>query len=277
MLSKQILTVLAKKTFETDSLKLATRLYNVLQTRKEVLMETRQKLRNGIILFSFFLFPAIFYYLSPVVTIRAALNGVINGSFIVFALLFISALFLGRGYCGWVCPAGGCQEALIQARDKKVKKGNSIKWIIWVPWISTIMFFAIKAGGYHKIDFFYETTYGLSIGNIQALIVYYIVLLLLIVLPSFVFGKRSFCHHLCWMAPFMIIGRKIRNRFEWSSLQIQAEPEKCTHCHKCINNCPMSLPVEMMVKTNKMENSECILCGTCIDGCEFNAIRFAFF
>ena len=26
-----------------------------------------------------------------------------------------------------------------------------------------------------------------------------------------------------------------------------------------------------------MENAECILCGTCIDGCEFNVIRFAFF
>ena len=240
-------------------------------------MKTRQRLRNGIILFSFFLFPAIYYYLSPVVIIRAALNGIINGSFIIFTLLFVSALILGRGYCGWVCPAAGCQEAIFQARDIKVKKGNYIKWIIWVPWICAIVFLATSAGGYHKIDFFYETTYGLSIGNVQALIIYYIVLLLLIVIPSFVFGKRSFCHHLCWMAPFMIIGRKIRNRFGWSSLQIQADPEKCNHCHTCVNNCPMSLPVEMMVMTKKMENTECILCGSCIDGCEFNAIKFAFF
>ena len=34
--------------------------------------------------------------------------------------------------------------------------------------------------------------------------------------------------------------------------------------------------VETMVKNSKMENIECILCGTCIDGCEFNVIRFAF-
>jgi polyferredoxin len=248
-------------------------------------MKTRQKLRYGIILFSFFLFPAVYYYLSPVVIIRAALNGIVNGSFIVFVLLFVSALILGRGYCGWVCPAAGCQEAMIHARDRKIKKGNFIKWIIWVPWIGAIVFFAIKAGGYHTIDFFYETTYGLfyettyglSIGNVQTLIVYYLVLLLLIVFPSFVFGKRSFCHHICWMAPFMITGRKIRNRFGWSSLHLQVEPETCNHCHTCSNNCPMSLPVEEMVKTNKMENTECILCGTCIDGCEFNAIKFSFF
>ncbi len=239
-------------------------------------MKTRQKLRSGIILFSFFLFPAIFYYLSPVVIIRATLNGVINGSFIIFALLFISALFLGRAYCGWVCPGGGCQETIFQARDKKVKKGDSIKWIIWVPWIGAIVFLAIKAGGYQKINFLYETTYGLSIGNVQALVTYFMVLLLLMVLPAFIFGKRSFCHHICWMAPFMIIGRKIRNRFKWPSLQLHADPEKCTHCHTCINNCPMSLPVESMVSQKKMENTECILCGTCVDGCDSDVIRYAF-
>jgi ferredoxin-type protein NapH len=239
-------------------------------------IKARQKLRNGIILFSFFLFPAFFYYLSPVVIIRATLNGVINGSFIVFVLLFINSLVLGRAYCGWICPAGGCQEAIFLSRDKSVKKGGYIKWIIWFPWIIAILLIAIKTGGYHKIDFFYETSHGLSIGNLQALITYYIVLLILIVLPSFVFGKRSFCHHICWMAEFMIIGRKIRNRFGWPSLRLLPEPEKCNHCHSCVNNCPMSLPVENMVNQKKMENIECILCGTCVDGCEFDAIKFTF-
>jgi ferredoxin len=38
----------------------------------------------------------------------------------------------------------------------------------------------------------------------------------------------------------------------------------------------MSLPVEDMVKSNKMENAECILCGTCIDACPTKAIKYAF-
>ena len=238
-------------------------------------MRTRQKLRKGIILFSFFLFPAIFYYLSPVVIIRATLEGIINGSFIIFLLMFISALIFGRAYCGWVCPAAGCQEAIFLSRDKKITKGDFIKWIIWIPWISAIVILAVINGGYHTIDFFYDTNYGLSIGDVSSFIAYLIVLLLLIVLPAYIFGKRSFCHHICWMAPFMIIGRKIRNRFEWPSLQLRVEPEKCNHCHTCTQNCPMSLPVERMVKTNKTENTECILCGTCIDGCEFNVISFS--
>ena len=240
-------------------------------------MEKRQNLRRGIILFSFFLFPAIFYYLSPVLIIQATIEGVINGSFIMFLLMFISSLFLGRAYCGWVCPGAGCQEALFLARNSRITTGDYIKWIIWVPWIIAIVILAVKGGGYKDLDFFYLTTYGFSVGNVQSLISYFIVLLFLIVLPAFIFGKRSFCHHLCWMAPFMIIGRKLRNSFKWPSLKLKADAEKCQHCHMCTQNCPMSLPVEKMVNKNELENTECILCGTCIDGCEFKAIEYAFY
>jgi len=237
-------------------------------------MKTRQQTRRGAILFSFFLFPAIFYYLSPVLIIQASSKGIINGSFILFILMFVSSLFLGRGYCGWVCPSAGCQEAIFLSQDKKVKKGNYIKWLIWVPWIGSIASLSIRSGGYKQIDFFYMTTHGLSIGGIQSLISYFVVLLLLIVMPAFVFGKRSFCHHLCWMAPFMIIGRKIRNKFNWASLQLTSNPEACKHCHTCTEHCPMSLPVESMVNHRTMENTECILCGTCVDGCKEGAITF---
>jgi len=240
-------------------------------------MRTRQKLRKGIILFSFFLFPAIFYYLSPVVIIRATLEGIINGSFIIFLLMFISALVIGRAYCGWVCPAAGCQEAILLSRDKKITKGDIIKWIIWIPWFSIIVILAFINDGYRRIDFFYETSYGLSIGDVSSFIAYLIVLFFLIVLPVFIIGRRSFCHHICWMAPFMIIGRKIRNRFEWPSLQLRVEPEKRKHCHPCVANCPMSLPVEDMIEQNKMENAECILCGTCIDGCKDKVIKYSFY
>lgn len=237
-------------------------------------MKKRQKIRKGIILLSFFLFPATFYYLSPVLIVLASSISIVNGSFVIFLLMFISALFVGRGYCGWVCPAAGCQESIFLANDKKVTKGDSIKWIIWIPWICTIVLFAIKAGGYKHIDFFYQTTYGLSIADFQSFITYNIVLFLLIVFPAFIIGKRSFCHHLCWMAPFMILGRKVRNSLHLVSLQLESVSDLCEHCHTCTENCPMSLPVEKMVNQKMMENTECILCGTCVDGCREGAIVY---
>lgn len=89
-------------------------------------------------------------------------------------------------------------------------------------------------------------------------------------------GRRAGCHSICWMAPFMLIGRWIRNRFGWPALQLQADASACTDCRKCTTNCPMSLDVNGMVKAENMENPECILCGTCVDGCPARVIRYAF-
>ena len=98
--------------------------------------------------------------------------------------------------------------------------------------------------------------------NPQDYIPFYIVVALIVV-PALTVGKRSFCHHICWMAPFMVLGRKVRNRVPWPSLGLKAEQENCIQCGKCTDNCPMSLDVLQMVEDGSMEKSECVLCGTC--------------
>lgn len=238
-------------------------------------MKKRQKVRLAIILVSFFLFPAFYYYFSPYLILDAAAQGIVNGSFVIFLMLFLTSLFLGRGFCGWLCPAAGCQESLARVRTGRVTKGNYIKWILWIPWMSAIILVAMRAGWYHRVEFFYKTDHGFSIGDLQGLITYLFVLLL-IVLPALIAGRRSFCHHICWMAPFMITGRSLRNGLRLPALHLAADPEKCRQCHGCTHKCPMSLPVEAMVYANKMENRECILCGTCVDHCDQEAIRYWF-
>lgn len=239
-------------------------------------MTVRQKIRKGIILFTFLMLPAIFYYFSPYLIIMGASEGIISGSFIVFVVLFLSALFLGRGFCGWFCPVAGVQEASFSARDRKVNnKYNWIRYLIWVPWIGIIIYMAITAGGFKEIDFFYQTTYGLSMSNIYALFVYLIIVIMVIIM-SFAIGRRAFCHYACWMSPFMIAGRKFRNLFSWPSLRLATKKDKCIDCMTCSKNCPMSLDVNGMVKSGNMENPECILCGTCVDNCKQQVIRFTF-
>jgi len=74
----------------------------------------------------------------------------------------------------------------------------------------------------------------------------------------------------------MIGGRKLRNVFKWPSLRLKAQKDKCIDCKTCSFNCPMSLDVNIMVKDSKMENSECILCGTCVDVCKKEVIKYSF-
>ncbi|MCP4130756.1 MAG: 4Fe-4S binding protein [bacterium] len=236
----------------------------------------REKIRKRIIYISLALFPITFNYFSPALIIFAAKQGIINGSLIIFGLLFLFSLFFGRAFCGWLCPAGGLQETCAKVRKKKVKTGivDSIKFIfIWAPWIGAIAYFAWKAGGYISVDPFFMTPYGISIQGIPEIINFSMVALI-IAGVALIWGKRGFCHYGCWMAPFMIIGTSVRNWLKLPGLRLKSDKSKCSNCALCTANCPMSLTVSHMVRQDSMAHSECILCGKCVDSCEKDVISF---
>ncbi len=74
----------------------------------------------------------------------------------------------------------------------------------------------------------------------------------------------------------MIIGEKIREAFGIRVLSLEAKEVKCTKCNLCSEYCPMSLDAQNMVQSGSMYDSECILCGECVDRCAKNAIGFRF-
>ncbi|UEC43787.1 MAG: hypothetical protein METHAR1v1_1690001, partial [Methanothrix sp.] len=74
------------------------------------LLRRRQRLRKALIILSFVLMPITFVYISCPIITRGASEGIVTGGLMVFILIFISSLFLGRLWCGWLCPAGGLQE-----------------------------------------------------------------------------------------------------------------------------------------------------------------------
>jgi ferredoxin-type protein NapH len=250
----------------------------MVKTRK-----MRQRVRKAMIITTFLFFPIIMNYFSPYVIIDGASQGIINGSLMVFGLMFLSSLFVGRLWCGWVCPAGGLGEICFTITDRPVngRKIDWIKWAIWVPWLLIIAWAAYSAGGYHSVDFLLDTVGGVSVAGdanrpiIAAYVFYYLVVGIFMALSVFV-GRRAGCHSICWMAPFMILGRKLRNLPAWPSLRLQANPSLCSDCKTCTTNCPMSLDVNGMVHLRSMENDECILCGSCVDGCTKKAITYSF-
>jgi len=236
----------------------------------------RQSVRRMTLIITFVLFPVILNYLSPYVIVDAASRGIVNGSLIVFASLFLLSLFVGRAWCGWACPAAGLQEFTFRVVDKPAsRRGDLVKWFLWVPWVCLIAVLVVRAGGYVHVDPLYMTTSGLSIVEPLSYITYYMVLALILI-SCLLGGRRGFCHSLCWMAPFMILGRQLRNVAGWSALRLRADSELCTRCGLCTRSCPMSLPVTDMVQSQKIDHAECILCGTCVDVCPQGATKFDF-
>lgn len=236
----------------------------------------RQQIRAAALLVSFMLFPVTMFYFSPYIPLDGATQGIVNASLIVFGLMFVAALVVGRLYCGWLCPGAGQMEAAFAINDKPAnRKLRWIKWAIWIPWLGAIATLAIASGGYHTVDPFFHIEGGVSLVRPAAYIVYFVVTGLTFAL-SVLAGKRGFCHTACWMAPFMILGRKAGNALRLPGLRLRVTDTACVSCHRCDRHCPMSLPVSRMVETGNMESSDCILCGNCIDACRRKVIAYEF-
>jgi polyferredoxin len=235
----------------------------------------RQRFRAGISTFFLILFPVFFYYLSPVVPLYGSSEGIITGSLVVFFLLFLFSMILGRIFCSWVCPAGKLQDLTAEARTKRVRRKyiHWIKYLIWIPWLGLLFFLFRRAGGFRGVDFTYMTEQGFSIAGLHALIIYTIVVLTFFGLSAAV-GRRAGCHAICWISPFMILGNTIGRVLTIPSLKLKTDPDSCVSCGRCDAVCPMSLNVSDLVKDGKISHSDCILCGNCVETCGKKTISF---
>lgn len=243
---------------------------------------TRQRWRRALLVLAFIAFPITLNYFSPYLIVDSAFKGVVNGSFAAFVTMLVGSLVLGRLWCGWACPAGALQEFAAPVNERRMKgRADIVKWLIWVPWVGLIAFGALTAGGYRAIDLLYGTEGGISVAGSPdrpitvAYAIYFAVIALFIGL-TFAFGKRAGCRTLCWMAPFMIAGRWVRNRFAWPALRLRASSEGCRECGKCTESCPMGLDAQALVTSGSMEHRECTLCGSCADACPHKVIRYSF-
>jgi polyferredoxin len=104
--------------------------------------------------------------------------------------------------------------------------------LLWVPWISIIVVMVILAGGFHVVNPLYLTETGISVSEPAGYVLYFTIVGLFVIL-SFITGRRAFCHYVCWMAPFMVIGTKIKNFFKWPSLHLEATSAKYKQCRTC--------------------------------------------
>jgi ferredoxin-type protein NapH len=250
------------------------------KAQRKILM--RQKIRKVIAGLSLILFPMTFYYFSPVIPLQGAVAGIVTGSVIVFLFLFVFSIFMGRVFCSWICPAGAVQDLTAESRQSPFprKYGHLIKYLVWLPWLVMLLAMYRRAGGLQSVNFFYATRLGLSTTDLMAAIVYTIVVLTFFSL-SLLFGRRAACHSICWISPFMILGKyvskSLRTFAPIPSLHLQTRPESCVSCGRCEAACPMSLQVQKLVEKKYIDHSDCILCGNCVDVCGKKTISFAWF
>jgi Polyferredoxin len=226
------------------------------------------KVRRGILFVSFLLLPVTLFYFSPYLPVVGAISGVIAGSILVFGILFVLGMFIGRAPCGWLLGCGGLQEACFHVQDKKITAGRKdlIKFAIWIPWLAVIIAFFVLNRDRLQFNLLFHIEGGISVARPVFFVIYYLVIAVFVVL-SLLLGKRASCHYICWMAPFMILGRKLGNLMRLPQLRLVISKKDCIHCGQCGKACPMGIDVQKGVELENTEHAECILCGECTKKC----------
>ena len=237
----------------------------------------RQKIRLALVYLALLLFPVTLNFFSPYVSIDAAMTGLVSGSVFVFTGMFVSGLFLGRAWCGWLCPMAGMAEigAQINKKPANVRRLTIVRYVIFAAWFSILTAVFVAAGGIKGFNPLHLTENFVSVDEPMKFITYYLVLFTFFALNLWL-GKRGACHGICWMSPFMVGGYLAGRLVRLPQLRIKSDPARCSDCKTCSARCPMGVPVSEQAKAGVVRSLDCILCGQCVDACPNRVLSYGF-
>jgi NosR/NirI family transcriptional regulator, nitrous oxide reductase regulator len=183
--------------------------------------------------------------------------------FIILAIPVVSTVFLGRLYCGWVCPMGAVQQFLYR-KDLALKLpdgiGQKVKKIRFVV-LGAIMIAALYTGttAFAEVDPFK------SLFNAQIAPVPTTLLAILVIGSVFIF--TPWCRFLCPMgAVLSVVGRLARRKISFS-----AECKSCGACSRSFCDYKAITPSKPLPL---LEQHECARCGECISRCPRKALEY---
>ena len=204
-------------------------------------------------------------------------RGVLNAGFIFWILVFVSALLLGRVFCGWFCWFGGYLDLIEWGIGDKLKIKIPHRILLYLgvlPFVglaikaySTLLekwilqgFPAVFAFRLADVEPWGGQQTGISI--LITLITFGPVLL-------FVFGRRAWCRYLCPIGALLrLFGNGILGK-------VRLVSDACIGCGKCNRGCVMEVDVLGELNAHgEVRSLDCIRWLKCVDECPEGAIAF---
>ncbi len=179
------------------------------------------------------------------------------------------ALFLGRVFCGWICPI----HFLSEVEDRLLRllgvrhRGDHLRLprqVFWFALIGEVLLSMILGAPI----FVFLSPPGLVGREIMIAVFFHTLALegvvILVVLGLNLVTRRFFCRYLCPLGALLaFIGGRRR-------LVVHRDWEKCKECGLCDQACPLGL----YPSKDEGESYYCWNCGECVDACYHGALRF---
>jgi len=204
---------------------------------------------------------------------------------ILAVIIAAATLFLGRFFCGWICPMGACQHfasfAFSEA-DKKLRytkntyhTSQRIKYVVLIVFLACACFGVILAGFFDPLAL--TTRFSVNVvapvinllfhGNVSQTFAFQATLLTaLIFVGAFIANIRQprfWCRTVCPLGALLSLF-SVKPLF-----RMTRNEEKCIHCGLCHENCQGACEID-----KELIPSECVMCMNCIDVCPVRAIEF---
>ncbi|MDP4144275.1 MAG: 4Fe-4S binding protein [Bacillota bacterium] len=204
--------------------------------------------------------------------------------FYVLGIVMLFGTLLGRAICGWMCPFGFFVDALdrfiyirkLKSIIKPWKQLNFVKYAVLIfiftsfLWVAPIFcIYICQSANIYGLLPYYLTT-GLegykqmlfSSGWIHTIFFFHMISMFILILGIILLGGRWFCRYLCPLGAVYGLFNYV------SPIAVTHDKDKCTHCNKCIKQCPMNVDLE---RGSFLDVTGCIKCGKCIKACNVNA------
>jgi len=203
-------------------------------------------------------------------------RGVINAGFIFWTLVFISALLLGRAFCGWFCWFGGYLELVEWGIGDKLRIKIPRRVLLYLGVIPFVAL-ALKIYSALLVNWLqgFPSTFTFRLADVtpwggqQTGISILIILVLYGPVLFFIFGRRTWCRYLCPIGALLkVFGNGLIGK-------VRLVSEKCNGCGRCNRSCAMQVNVmSELVAHSEVRSLNCIRCLKCTNECPEEAIAF---
>ena len=216
------------------------------------------------------------------VATRALYRGLLWG-----LAILIPTLFLGRFFCGWICPLGtllhfaGTWKSPWKRGARRLASNRYRPWQIAKYWLLVMLLASALCGITLLLAFDPISILVRSLGAsvLPALDWWalrpphfqqasFLALVLIALLLANLVVTRFWCRALCPLGALLGLASR------WSILGLEKNAAECGDCNRCLLHCQGG---DDPIPGAKWRKAECHLCLNCVADCPHDGLRFRFF